>query len=408
MPEMPEMTPPPFLVSWNLTKRCNLRCIHCYLDAVELEGATDIETRSALKIVDEIASINPSAMVIMTGGEPLLRPDIYEIASYASSKGLSVVLGTNGTLLTPSAIEGLIRAKVAGVGVSLDSDRPGVHDRFRGVTGAWLSTIEGIDNLKESGLPFQLHLTVTKENKDSLNDVFRLAQEKGATAVNIFFLVCTGRGQQMTDLSPSEYEGVLEEIAKADETAGGVMVRARCAPHIVRVASRTNPQSPIARGGTSGCIAATGYMRITPEGLVTPCPYIPPAPEGPAIGQTSLKDIWEKDPIFTAMRGRSLEGRCGACEFNQTCGGCRARALASGGNLSGEDPWCVYTPSTDASAKKTDSTIRWTAEARERLDKAPSFLRSMIKKGAEAYARSKGLYEITPEVMATLRKRAGR
>lgn len=402
------MTPPPFLVSWNLTKRCNLRCIHCYLDAVELEGATDIETHSALKIVDEIASINPFAMVIMTGGEPLLRPDIYEIASYASSKGLSVVLGTNGTLLTPSAIEGLVRAKVAGVGVSLDSATPGVHDRFRGIEGAWSEAIAGIDNLKESGLPFQLHLTVTKENKDSLNDVFRLAQEKGATAVNIFFLVCTGRGQQMTDLSPSEYECVLEEIAKADETAGGVMVRARCAPHIVRVASRINPESTIARGGTSGCIAATGYMRITPEGFVTPCPYIPPTPEGPAIGQKSMKDIWEKDPLFVAMRGRGLEGRCGACEFNQTCGGCRARALASGGNLSGEDPWCGYTPSTDASDKRNGTAVRWTAEARERLDKAPSFLRPMIKKGAEAYARSKGLGEITPEVMATLRKRAGR
>ncbi len=405
---MPEMTPPPFLVSWNLTKRCNLRCLHCYLDAAELEGASDIETRSALDIVDEIASMNPHAMVIMTGGEPLLRPDLPEIASYAASKGLSVVIGTNGTLLTPSAIESLIKASVSGVGVSLDSAAPGVHDRFRGVAGSWLSTIAGIDNLRESGIPYQLHLTVTKENKDSLNDVFRLAEEKGATAVNIFFLVCTGRGQQMTDLTPSEYESVLEEIAKADETSGGVMVRARCAPHIVRVANSIAPESPIARGGTSGCIAATGYMRITPEGLVTPCPYIPPTPEGPAIGEKTLKDIWDKDPLFVAMRRRDLEGRCGACEFKVTCGGCRARALASGCNLSGEDPWCVYTPSTNASDKKTGTAMRWTAEAQERLDKVPSFLRSMIKKGAEAYARSKGLGEITPEVMATLRKRAGR
>ncbi|MEK6759961.1 MAG: radical SAM protein [Deltaproteobacteria bacterium] len=408
MPETPEMTTPPFLVSWNLTKRCNLRCVHCYLGAVELEGASDIDTRSALRIVDEIASINPSAMVIMTGGEPLLRPDLPEIASYASSKGLSVVVGTNGTLLTPSAIESLIKANVAGVGVSLDSAAPEVHDRFRGVPGAWLSTIKGIDNLKESGLPFQLHLTVTKENRGSLKDVIRLAGEKGATGVNIFFLVCTGRGQQMTDLSPSEYEGVLEEIAKADDTAGGVMVRARCAPHIVRVAGRINPDGSLARGGTSGCIAATGYMRITPEGRVTPCPYIPPSPEGPAIGEKSLKDIWEKDPLFTAMRKRDLEGRCGGCEFKETCGGCRARAFASGNSLSGEDPWCVYTPSKNASEKITGTFVRWTAEAQERLDKAPSFLRSMIKKGVEAYARSKGLNEITPEVMATLRKRAGR
>ncbi len=405
---MDEMTPPPFLVSWNLTKRCNLKCVHCYLDAAEIEGASDIETKSALKIVDEIASLNPSAMVIMTGGEPLLRPDLPEIASYASSKGLSVVIGTNGTLLTPSAIESLIKSKVAGVGVSLDSAAPEVHDRFRGVDGAWLSTIKGIDSLKESGLPFQLHLTVTKENRGALSDVIRLAGEKGATGVNIFFLVCTGRGQRMTDLSPSEYEGVLEEIARADETSGGVMVRARCAPHIVRVAGRINPDGSMARGGTSGCIAATGYMRITPEGRVTPCPYIPPSPEGPVIGQETLKDIWDKDPLFTAMRRRDLDGRCGRCEYKETCGGCRARALASGNSLSGEDPWCEYTPSKNASDKKTGTAPAWTAEAQERLDKVPSFLRSMIKKGAEAYARSKGLDEITPEVMATLRKRAGR
>lgn len=405
---MPALAPPPFLVSWNLTKRCNLRCSHCYLDAVDLEGATDIDTISALRIVDEIASINPSAMVILTGGEPLLRPDLPVITSYASSKGLSVVIGTNGTLLTPPAIDGLIKAGVAGVGISLDSATPSIHDRFRGVDGAWLSTMKGIDALKESGLPFQLHLTVTRENKDSLNDVIGLAKEKGATAVNIFFLVCTGRGQQMTDLSPSEYEGVLEEIARADEAPGGVMVRARCAPHIVRIAHRIDPDGSMARGATSGCIAATGYMRITPEGIVTPCPYIPPSAQAPAIGQKSLLEIWEEDPLFLLMRGRTLEGRCGVCEFKETCGGCRARAFASGNTLSGEDPWCEYTPSTDASDKKRYAVPTWTVEAEERLNKAPAFLRPMIRRGAEAYARAKGLTEITPEIMATLRKRTGR
>lgn len=405
---MPDETAPPFLVSWNLTKRCNLKCVHCYLDAAEIEGASDIDTSSALKTVDEIASINPSAMVIMTGGEPMLRPDLSEIASYASSKGLSVVIGTNGTLLTPSAIDTLIKAKVQGIGVSLDSSTPELHDSFRGVAGAWLKAMNGIDNLKESGLPFQLHLTVTRDNRYILKDVIRLAGEKGAKGVNIFFLVCTGRGQQMTDLSPSEYEGVLEDIARADEESIGVMIRARCAPHIVRVGSKTSPDGSIARGGTSGCIAATGYMRITPEGIVTPCPYIPGRPEGPALGQKPLKEIWEKDQLFAAMRRRELVGRCGRCEYKQTCGGCRARALASGGTISGEDPWCGYTPSEGASDKKMETAMRWTAEAEERLDKAPSFLRPMIKKGAESYARAKGLKEINTEVLATLRKRAGR
>ncbi|MBI5234426.1 MAG: radical SAM protein, partial [Deltaproteobacteria bacterium] len=266
----------PFLISWNITKRCNLKCQHCYLDASELEGTNDASTADAIRTIDEIASISPSAMLIITGGEPLLRKDLFALCSYATGKGLMVVLGTNATLIDNDIIEKLINVGVKGIGISLDSVTPAYHDRFRGMDGAWSATMKGIDALRQRGLDFQIQLTVTKENRNELPSIIRLAVEKGARAVNIFFLVCTGRGQGMSDLSASEYEEVLAYLVGAEkEFADKIMVRARCAPHFLRVASRLNPESALLKGETSGCIAGRGYLRITPEGYVTPCPYIP-------------------------------------------------------------------------------------------------------------------------------------
>ncbi|MDO8426528.1 MAG: radical SAM protein, partial [Deltaproteobacteria bacterium] len=264
---------PPFLISWNVTKRCGLKCAHCYLDAKELEGDGELSAVEAKKVLDGIASLSPQAMLILTGGEPLLRPDIYDLARYASSLGLIVVLGTNGILITNDSVKRLIDAGVKGFGISLDSAAPYYHDRFRGMEGAWVRTVDAIEILKANGCDFQIQFTATKENKNDIPELISLACEAGARAVNIFFLVCTGRGQGMTDLNPSEYESILSYIAKAErEFEGKVLVRARCAPHFVRIASGQNPE---AAPFTSGCVAGRGYLRISPEGFVTPCPYIP-------------------------------------------------------------------------------------------------------------------------------------
>lgn len=401
----------PFLVSWNLTKRCNLKCAHCYLDAVELEGADDTRTDEAKRFIDEIASVNRQAMLIMTGGEPLLRPDFAEIASYASGKGLTVVVGTNGTLLDDAMVGTLVQSGVQGVGISLDSTTPVFHDRFRGVEGAWQRTMDGIEALKRRGLPFQIQLTVTRENRGDIPGLIESAANNGAKAVNIFFLVCTGRGQNMTDLTPEEYEATLKYLVEAEaQFEGRVMVRARCAPHFLRVASSLNPDSAVMKGQTSGCIAGTGYLRISPEGDVTPCPYIPPSKDGDNLKRKSLKDIWDLSPVFRSLRAPSYNGRCKDCEFNDVCGGCRARALSSTGDLMGEDPWCTHEPDGKRQRPATASSSApvWTDEAKERLGKVPVFLRSMVKKGVERYAAAKGFKKITPEVMSELRKRAGR
>ncbi len=404
----------PFLISWNITKRCNLRCVHCYLDAVELEqGAGELATHEAKKIIDEIASVNPQAMLILTGGEPLLRNDCMELTRYASDKGLMVVMGTNGTLLNDPTVEKMIRSGVKGVGISLDSIAPKYHDKFRGLEGAWEKTTAGMEILKKHGLDFQVQVTVTKDNYSDIPAVIEYSYKKGARAANIFFLVCTGRGQEMTDITPQQYEETLTYLVKAEKDyEGKMMVRARCAPHFLRIAHKLNPESQLLKGATSGCIAGTGYFRITPEGDVTPCPYMPT--KAGNLTTASLSHIWATAPVFQSLRNPKYEGRCKDCDYNEVCGGCRARALAATSNIMGEDPWCEYEPEgkrvreSESQRVKVTEKIIWTKEASERLTKAPFFLRAMVKKGVERYAKEKGLKEITPDIMAEIRKRAGR
>ncbi|MFQ5735580.1 MAG: radical SAM protein [Thermodesulfobacteriota bacterium] len=400
----------PFLVSWNITRRCNLGCGHCYLDSTELAGRGEATTGQALSYIDEIASVNPHAMLILTGGEPLLRPDIFELSSHAASRGLTVVLGTNGTLLDAGCVERLKESRVSGVGVSLDAASPGLHDSFRGLAGAWDATMKGIDALRDGTLDFQVQLTVTGRNKGEIPGIIRLARDKGARAVNIFFLVCTGRGSRMTDLTPSEYESILVLLAEAEEEhKEEIMVRARCAPHFLRVVEQRGQGGSLLRGATSGCIAGRGYMRVSPEGFVTPCPYIPVAEGSPRLGETGLREICREDPVFRSMNTPVLKGRCGECEFDEVCGGCRARALATSGDLMGEDTWCEYTPQKKkGTAEMGDKELVWEDSALENLKKVPVFVRPMVKKGIEKYARSNGIERITPEIMEEIRAKMGK
>ena len=405
----------PFLISWNITKRCNLKCNHCYLNASELEhGEGELSTSDAMKVIDEIASVNPQAMLIFTGGEPLLRGDWRELTSYAAGKGFTVVMGTNGTLLNDTVVKEMMRCGVKGVGISLDSIGPSYHDRFRGLEGAWERTVSAMKALRRNSLDFQVQLTVTRENYTEIPDIIGYAYEKGAKAVNIFFLVCTGRGQEMTDITPEQYEETLQYLVRAEKDyEGKMMVRARCAPHFLRIAHKLNPDSQLLKGATSGCIAGTGYFRITPEGDVTPCPYMPV--KAGNLKKDGLAHIWKTSPVFHSLRNPAYEGRCRDCEFSDICGGCRARALSATSNLMGEDPWCKYEPEGKSGVRGQGSGVGeekdepiWTNEASERLSKVPFFLRAMVKKGVERYAREKRLKEITPDIMAELRKRAGR
>lgn len=402
---------PPFLVALNLTQRCNLRCAHCYLDAGTRAagGAAELSTAEVEGILDQIAALSDETMVVLTGGEPLLRPDIYDLARHAAGLGLMAVIGTNGTLLDQRRVEHLQEAGVRALGISLDSLDPAYHDGFRGLPGAWEKTLAGIDVCRRAGLMFQIHLSVTDDNAHELDDMIAFARSVGAAVLNVFFLVCTGRGEQLTNISAEVYERVLKRLAAAARDEQELLVRARCAPHFKRIALEMDPPLPVTLADgyeAGGCLAGTRYCRVTPTGEVTPCPYMEVA--AGSIREQGFAEIWQDTSLFSQLRAPQLEGRCGACEYAALCGGCRARPLARSGNLMGEDFLCTYQPGGGCVIEPfvdVGPTISWSAEAEARLERVPPFVRRFVRRRAEACARQLGQEIVTAGLLHALAKR---
>ncbi|MBI5197523.1 MAG: radical SAM protein [Nitrospirae bacterium] len=399
-------------MAWNLTRRCNLRCDHCYLSAGEREsGAADeLNTDECFRVVDEISRVNPATMLVLTGGEPLLRKDLPDIARYASQKGMMVVVGTNGTLLTDQKVAELMDCGIMGVSISMDSLDAGRHDAFRCRPGALDGAIQGMGVCRRHGLAFQVHTTVTQFNVHEIPDIMSFAHQKGAKVFNLFFLVCTGRGEMMSDITPEAYEQALSFLADAQSRYPGMMVRARCAPHFKRILYEKNPESPLTmaqgyEGG--GCLAGTHYCRITPEGDVTPCPYMPLSVGN--LRRTDFTELWDASPVFDDFRHPVLKGKCGDCEYRQICGGCRARPYASHEDYLDEDLWCLYTPKGGKiilPASLPDGyAVIWSEESMERLHRLPYFLQEMVKRRVEQYTADKGETVVTPVLMEEVRRR---
>ena len=402
----------PHVVAWNLTRRCNLECAHCYISAGPHESASsELATPECLRIVDELLAVNPAPMLILSGGEPLLRDDLAEIAAYASRRGATVVVGTNGTLLTDDRIAALQEAGVRGVAVSIDSLRPAYHDRFRHGPGSLGDTVAALGRLREHRLDFIVQTTVTKGNRDELERLVAWSADEGAVAFNCYFLVATGRGAGLSDLAPAEYEAVLADLARwQKDYRGRLLVRAKCAPHFMRHVHQTDPDSTLLNYETR-CPCGTQYCRITPDGKLTPCPYLPEV-AGDLRTQT-FGDIWRSAPLFQQLREGTLGGKCGRCEYQKLCGGCRARAFALEGDVLAADPSCVYEPAPDAVVveRARDATygqefapaLRWSDAARARMDRVPSFVRGVVMKRVEDWARERGLAEVTPELLTEIR-----
>ncbi len=405
------MADAPYLVALNLTERCNLACAHCYLDAGHLKegGRDELSTTDLKRILGEISVVGPEAMVVLTGGEPTLRPDLPELAKHANGLGLMVVVGTNGMSLTPKRVKSLQQAGVAGIGISVDSLDPEIHDSFRGLKGAWARTMAGIDACKEMGMPFQIHFSATEETADEIDNMVAFARAAGAMVLNVFFMVCTGRGEAFSGISARKYDTVLRRVALAAKAEKRLMVRAKCAPHFKRIAIEMDPDWPItaAHGyDAGGCIAATRYARVTPNGDVTPCPYMDNA--AGSLKTQSFQDIWHEAPVLNALRAPKLEGRCEVCEFQELCGGCRARPLAASGNMMGEDSLCTYQPQGGAiiSPMIADmAEMRWSEDAEAHVARVPGFVRRMVRQRAEAYVLEQGRSEVTRDDLALLAKR---
>lgn len=402
---------PPFLVALNLTRRCNLQCAHCYLDAVTRSDGEngELSTDEVKTLLDEIAGLSDETMVVMTGGEPLLRPDLDALARHAADLGLMVVVGTNGIALSDARVARLRDAGVRGVGISIDSLDPAYHDGFRGMPGSWERAMAGIDACRKGGLAFQIHFSVTDDNAHELDSMIDFARSSEALVLNVFFLVCTGRGETVTNISSETYDRVLRQVTQAAHDEEGLLVRAKCAPHFKRMALELDPEWPItlAHGyEAGGCLAGTRYCRVTPEGDVTACPYIE-KPVG-SVRRDGFATIWTNAPAFQQLRHPDLQGRCGVCEFSRICGGCRARPMARSGELMGEDFLCTYEPQGGAVIEPlvvAGRAVSWLPDAETRLARVPPFLRKMIRIRAEDYVRERGGTVVTAGDLQALAKR---
>jgi radical SAM protein with 4Fe4S-binding SPASM domain len=420
-------TPPPGrdariqIISWNLTRRCNLACEHCYLDASPFRHRRDeLSTEECLAIVDQVSTVSPGALLILSGGEPLLRPDLIPIARHASDRGLVVVLGTNGTLLTKRTCSRLKDAGVRGVAVSVDSLDAQRHDAFRQMSGSWRRAVRALEVLDALGLPFMIQTTITAENCGEISAIADFAFQKGARGLNVYFLVPTGRGRYVSSINPEQYQTILETLAALQTNyQGALMINAKCAPQYQRLLLEKPPAASGSRSywGAGGCPAGVQYCAITPTGDVTPCPYLPIS--GGNLREQELADIWRNSWVFQRLRHRDgLTGRCGECGYKEACGGCRARAFAEFDNPLAEDPLCPYQPEVcpyPASSTPEEGvyglpfrpTMRWSPEARQRMERVPSVLRGLVASRVEAFARSRDCAEVTAELLRAVRNGFG-
>jgi len=326
------------LVSWNTTNQCNMFCDHCYREAgARLED--ELTTRQGETLIGQIKEAG-FRVLILSGGEPMMRPDIYDLSAYATRIGLRVVMGTNGTLITPEAARRLKESGLMACAVSLDSIHPEQNDSFRKLPNAYKLALQGIDNLKKAGIPFQINTTVMDWNVDQLEALTDLAVELGAAAHHFFFLVPTGRAVDIEQeaLRVRDYErtiGMLMEKQKKID----IEIKPTCAPQFIRIAERKG----IKLRFTRGCLAGISYCIISPRGDVQPCAYLN-IPLG-NVKERSFADIWQNSPVFKRLHSMEYSGKCGICDYRDRCGGCRARAYYyRDGDYMAEDDWCLYQP----------------------------------------------------------------
>jgi len=339
------------MIAWELTRGCNLSCKHCRASSELGPYPGELSKEECFRVMDEISLIS-KPVIILTGGEPLLRADIFDLAKYGTNKGFRMVMATNGTLLTEEIAIKMKESGIQRISVSLDGPSPETHDSFRQVNGAFEKSIHGIDIAKKVGLPFQINTTITKGNLLLLPDILDLAVKLGASAHHIFLLVPTGRGKTLKDqeISAIDYERTLnwfyDQIDKVS-----LQLKATCAPHYYRIfhqrASKEGRKIISGEHGldamTRGCLGGISFCFISNTGQIQPCGYL--ELNCGNVREKPFHEIWQTSEIFQTLRNfDGYKGKCGQCEFRKVCGGCRARAYEIYGDYMAEEPYCIYEP----------------------------------------------------------------
>ncbi|MBN1365564.1 MAG: heme b synthase [Syntrophaceae bacterium] len=341
----------PRLIAWEVTRSCNLNCAHCRAAASRGPYTGELSTNKCFHLIDEIAAVS-SPVIILTGGEPLLRPDIFEISSYGTNKGLRMVMATNGTLVTPSVARKMIKSGIKRVSISIDGKDAQSHDTFRQEKGAFDKAMAGIAVLKDAGMEFQINTTITSANLDQIKDILKLAKNRGAVAHHIFLLVPTGRGKELAgqSITAADYEETLIWFHK-ESLKCKIQLKATCAPHYFRImhqnkSNTVKPRKKVSgqfNESTRGCLGGITFCFISHTGQIQPCGYL--ELDCGNIKKKSFSSIWEKSEVFLNLRDYSrYGGKCGRCEFIKVCGGCRARAYELTGDYLADEPLCLYEP----------------------------------------------------------------
>lgn len=371
-----EFTHRPRLVFWELTKGCNLRCIHCRASATELCSPEDLPTLECVRIIDELAEYAP-LILVLSGGEPLYRADVFELARHATQRGLRVALATNGTLVDESIARQIRDSGVVRVAVSLDGPDAPTHDAFRGIPGAFDRAINGLRLIQQAGISVQINTTVARHNAARLSETLALARRLGVDAFHLFLLVPVGCGVEIVErqmVEAREYKRILNWLY--EQMYGERMeLKATCSPHFFRVVRQRRASlrrrgeplpelpamehrhgsaaGPALNAMTRGCLAGSGVCFISHQGQVYPCGYLPV--EAGDLRTQQFTEVWEGSPLFASLQDvEKLQGKCGVCEFSRVCTGCRARAYGYSGDFFAEEPFCAYEPAGHY-RRRTDS-----------------------------------------------------
>jgi radical SAM protein with 4Fe4S-binding SPASM domain len=344
----------PKWIAWEITRRCNLNCVHCRSSSgMDAKGHPDFSTEVGFRIIDDISGY-AKPVVVLSGGEPLLREDVFDIAEYGTKKGLRMCLATNGSLVDRGVCEKINSSGIRIVSLSLDGSTDKVHDDFRKQEGAFAGVMNAARLFREHDIEFIINSSFTKRNQEEIPKVYKLAKELGATAWYMFMIVPTGRGEEIMSelISKEDYDDILEWHYDMEKDEDNMLVRPTCAPHYYRVILQKSKEEgekfkrrslKFSTGGAKGCIAGQVIALIDVDGNVLPCSYFPKSAGN--VREKPFKDIWEKSELFKELRDfKTYKGRCGSCEYVNVCGGCRARAYSVYGDYLEEEPFCGYLP----------------------------------------------------------------
>ncbi len=324
----------PRILAWEVTTSCNLDCRHCRASATAEPMPGELTTDEGLSLLREVSAAG-TRMVILSGGEALMRQDVYDLARYGTSLGMRMTLATNGSLVTPEVAVRIRESGIVRVSVSLDGVTPDMHDRFRGREGAFDLAISGIRNLIKEGVPVQVNTTVAAMNVSQMEAFPAFLETLGVMAWHVFFLVPTGRGHDMEPATVKEYRSMLEDFHRVYQTSR-IECKATCAPQFYRILAEHG--EPV---HTRGCLAGSGFGFVSSTGVLQPCGFLQ-IPCGNVRGR-GICAAWEESDTLHALRDTALlKGKCGTCGYRDVCGGCRARAYEVIGDLMEKDPICWF------------------------------------------------------------------